>query len=121
LFTIPLLFAKLPETLGDVQFVGLFAAAAALLMAYVVAPLVDRLPNGVMVASNRIVIGQKRIALTDIASAVVGTTRLQGHDYPVLAIQMQNKQSYLFGLSPKVDQDELSSFLQKAGIREPQA
>ena len=121
LFAAPLLLVSLPETAGDVLFISLFAVTSSLLTAYVLAPLIDKMPNGIMVASNRIVVGQHRILLEEIESAVVGTTRLQATNFPVLSIQMRNGVSHMLGLGPKVNGHELSRFLQRAGIHEPQA
>ena len=120
-FAAPLLFVGLPENAGEALFIFNFAGTSALLGAYVFAPLLDNLPNGIMVATNRIVVGQHRILLEEIGSAVVGTTCLQGTEFPVLAIQMRDGGSHLLGLGPKVNGQELSRFLQQAGVREPQA
>lgn len=121
LLSLPLVLADTPENTRDIGVVALFAVGGALVIAYLLMPWASRLPNGVLVASDRIVIGREVIPFSQIQHAVVGTSMMGGKEFPVLSFVTKPGQSYLFGLGRKVNPKELSEFLERAGVREPQA
>jgi len=121
LFAVPLLLVGLPEGAGEIGLVLLFAVGGAMLITYLLFPLASRLPNGVLVASDRIVIGREAIPFIQIEHAVVGTMKLGDRTFPVLTFKTRAGQEYLFGLGRKVDARELAGFLEGVGVREPSA
>lgn len=121
LLAVPLLFAGLPEGAREIGFVVLFAVGGAMLITYVLVPLVSRLPNHVLVASDRIVIGREVIPFIQIQHAVVGTMKLGDRTFRVLTFRTRTGQDYLFGLGRNVDSRELAGFLERVGVREPSA
>ena len=120
LLAIALVAADPPSILSDFALIAVFAIGLALLIAYPGTWLFSRLPNSVLVAADRVVIGRETIPLTQIQSAIVGTTRMGRMDYPVFVFRTKDGREQLYGLSGKVDPAQLSRFFEGAGIREPQ-
>jgi hypothetical protein len=119
LLSVPLLLAEFPENAGDVAFIALFAIGGALLFAYLLVPLASRLPNDVLVTSDKIIVGREAITFLEIEHAIVGTMLLRDRTFPVLTFRTRAGQDYVFGLGRKVDPRELAGFLARVGIREP--
>jgi hypothetical protein len=121
MFAIPLLVGSLPETAKDWSVVAAIAVSSGLLVSFGLLPLVSRLPNDIAVMTDSFVIGRDRISFFDVKHAVVGTTPLGKKVFPVLSFTTRGGQQYLFGLSPKVNPQELADFLERVGVREPHA
>jgi hypothetical protein len=120
LLAIALIAADPPSVPSDFALVAAFSIGLALLIAYPTTWLLSRLPNSVLVAADRVVIGREIIPLTQIQSAIIGTTRMGGSDHPVFVFRTKDGREQMYGLSGKVDLVQLSKFLEGAGIREPQ-
>ena len=119
LLAVPLLLVGLPEGAEEIGFIVLFAAGGAVLIAYLLVPLVSYLPNDVLVASDRIVIGREVISFLQIEHAVVGTMKVGERTFPVLTFKTRAGRDYVFGLGRKVNAGELAGFLERVGVREP--
>ena len=120
LLAIALVAADPPSVPSDFALIAILSIGLALLIAYPVTWLFSRLPNSVLVAADRVVIGREIIPLTQIQSAIVGTTRMDGTDHPVFVFRTKDGREQMYGLSGKVDPIQLSKFFEGAGIREPQ-
>lgn len=121
LFAVPLVLVKFPATAADVQLLAVLSIGCALFVVYVLTPLASIFPVGILVASDRLVVGGERIPFKAIDCAAVGTTAMAGRQFPVLSVQTRDGRGYLCGLGAKVDAKELSAFLRRAGVREPKA
>lgn len=110
-----------PSSAQDFAAVGLFSIVPALLVAYPGIWLFSRIPNSVLVAKDRIVIGREVTPLEQVQSAVVGTTVIAGLEHRVLTFRTKDGREYLYGLADKINSEHLAQFLRQAGVREPQA
>ena len=105
----------------DFVLAALFAVSAALLVAYPGMWLFSRIPNSVLVATDRIVVGRKVTKLAQVQSADVGTARMGGRVHLVFTFRTKDGREYLYGLGSKIDSKQLAVLLQQVGVREPQA
>ena len=121
LLSVALLAVAVPDSMRDLAVLLAISLGAAFLIAFPGMWLFSRLPNSVLVASDRIAVGRTVIPMSDIQSAVVGTTKFEHTQYPVVTFRTIAGQSYLFGLGRKINAHALSDFLQQRGVREPQA
>ena len=121
LLAVPLLSAGLPESGLEVAVVAAIAVGGALLLSYGLIPLVSRLPNNIHVTTDSFVIGRTVVPFANVGHAVVGTTRIASREFPVLTFRERGGQVHLYGLSPKISAHELAAFLERVGVREPQA
>jgi hypothetical protein len=119
LFAVPLFLARFPETAIDIGVVAGISVASALLASHVILPLASRLPNSVSVMTDSFVVGRQRLWFIEIEHAVVGSAVLGKRAFPVLSFRTKGGQNYLFGLSHKVEAQELADFLVRVGVREP--
>lgn len=121
LLCIPLLLADLPDNAADVGLIAVFAVAGAFFVVFALIPLASRIPNTVIVARDRIIVGKESVPFSEIEHAVVGTAKIGEQKFPVISIRTRHGFVYLYGLGPKVNPQALADFLSKAGVREPQA
>ena len=118
-FAAMLAWIDVPKDAAELGVLALFAAVMALFIAWIVVPVFSRLPNDVLVASNRIVVGREVMPFTSIEHAIVGTTRLGEREFRVLTFRTKDGRDHLFGLGRKVDAHALAAFLESVGIHEP--
>ena len=121
LLSIALLAVAVPDSLRDLAALLAISLGAAFLIAFPGMWLFSRLPNSVLVASDRIAVGRMVIPISEVQSAVVGTTKFEHTQYPVLTFRTTAGQDYLFGLGRKINAHALAAFLQQRGVHEPQA
>jgi hypothetical protein len=121
LMSIALLAVALPGSVRDLAGLLAISFGAAFLIAYPGMWLFSRLPNSVLVASDRIAVGRTVIPMSEVQSAVVGTTTFEQTQYPIVAFRTTAGQNYLFGLGRKINAHALADFLQRRGVREPKA
>jgi hypothetical protein len=119
LFCVPLVLADFPESVADIGMVAAFAIGGALLVAFVLLPLVSRLPNDILITSDRIVIAREGFAFDQIEHAVVGTTTIGGREFQVLSFRTRVGQNHLYGLGRRVSAADLAAFLKRVGVSEP--
>ncbi|WP_374602238.1 hypothetical protein [Arenimonas sp.] len=120
LFGVPLFLVAFPDSSAELAVICLIAGISGLTTALTL-PWITQLPNDVMIASDRIVLGRDVVPFDQISHALVGETMLAGRSFRVLSFTTKSGRSYLFGLSRKVDSKELEAFLRQAGVREPAA
>lgn len=121
LMSVVLLAVAVPDSTRDLAGLLAISLGTAFLIAFPGMWLLSRLPNSVLVASDRIAIGRTVIPMSDIQSAVVGTTTFGHTQFPVVTFRTITGQCYLFGLGRKINSHALADFLQQRGVREPQA
>ena len=121
LLAAPLVLADTPENLSDIGLVAVFAIGMALVITYLFIPIFSRLPNDVLVESDRIVIGRESVPFFDIQYAIVGTSAIGGKEFSVLTFRTKGGQDHMYGLVRKVSAKELAYCLDRSGVREPQA
>ena len=101
---------------GLVFAIVLAAAMAAGLAAMF--PLLSRLPNDICITDRHIILGRRSFAFTEIVAAVVGTMSLEGRTWPVLMFRTHRGERHVYGLSRRIDANELARYLRDAGIPE---
>ena len=121
LLAVTLPSAGFPESPQEGAVLLAIALGSALLISYGLIPLVSRLPNDIHVTTESFVIGRTSIPFANVEHAVVGSTRIADRDFPVLTFKERTGQVHLYGLSRKVSPHELAAFLERVGLREPQA
>ena len=121
LLAVSLVTADPPSSARDFSLVALFSVVPALLIAYPGMWLFSRIPNSVLVATDRVAVGREVTPLAQVQSAVVGTTRMGGSEHRIFTFRTKDGREYMYGLAPKINSEQLAAFLQQAGVREPQA
>src|SRR3546814_12371492 len=81
LLAIALVTADPPVSIRDFALVALFSVAPALLISYPGMWVFSRLPNSVLIATDRIAVGREVTPFAQVQSAIVGTTRLGGVEH----------------------------------------
>jgi len=109
-------FIHMPSTLRDLGLIVLFSVGGALFIVYAVMLIVAWVPNDIMVASDRIVLGKDVIPFENIKSAIVGTTSIDGSILPMLSFSTKDGRSYCYGLGRKVEPGLLADHLESAGV-----
>lgn len=120
LLAIALVATDSPTSPRDFALVALFSIVPALLIAYPGMWLFSRIPNSVLIAKDRIAVGREVTPFETIQSAVVGTTRIEGVEHRVFTFRTKDGRENLYGLSHKINSEQLAQFLQQAGVHEPQ-
>jgi hypothetical protein len=120
LFALPLLASRFPKNVADLGLLCAVAVGSGALVAALM-PLLSRLPNDVMVAPDRVVVGRTVTKFADIKHFVVGTMAIEQRQFPVFTFETKAGQRFIYGMSPKVSPVELANFLEQAGLREPLA
>jgi hypothetical protein len=118
MLAIGLCLVDMPRDASDVGLVVLFSGVGSLLLVYPLLSFASRLPNDVLINSDRIIVGKEVIPLLQLTSAVVGTMEVRGRSFPVLAFRVNHGSSRVFGLSRRVDKVKLAAFFERAGVRE---
>lgn len=118
MLAIGLCLVDMPRDASDVGLVVLFSGVGSLLLVYPLLSFATRLPNDVLIESDRIVVGKEVIPLLQLTSAVVGTMEVRGRSFPVLTFRVNHGSSRVFGLSRRVDKVKLAAFFERAGVRE---
>jgi hypothetical protein len=121
LLAIALIATDPPSSPSDFSLVALFSIVTALLIAYPSMWLLSRIPNSVLIAADRIVVGRKVTPFKQVQSAIVGTTRISGLEHRVFTFRTKDGREYLYGIGGKINSEQLAQFLRQAGIPEPQA
>ena len=91
------------------------------MISLVVFPLLSRLPNSIVVTTDRLVIGRTTVPFANVEYALVGSIRIADNEHPVLTFRERGGQVHMYGLGRNIDAHELANFLESVGIREPQA
>ena len=121
LLALALVAADPPTSSRDLALVALFSVTPALLISYPGMWLFSRIPNSVLVAADRIVVGREVTPFAQVQSAIVGTTRIGGMEHRIFTFRTKDGREYLYGIGRKVKAEQLATFLHQVGIREPQA
>src|SRR3546814_15852280 len=72
-----------------------------------------RLPNSVLIATDRIAAGREVTPFAQVQSAIVGTTRLGGVEHRIFTFRTKDGREYLYGIGHKVKSEQLAAFLQQ--------
>ena len=106
-----------PENISDWGVVASLAITISFIITFALPLILRELPHNVSVTDSAIVVGRDMTSFNDIEYAVVGTTLIEGTEYPVLSFQTKSMQSFTVGISSKVSPTELASILSIKGVR----
>src|SRR3546814_7791494 len=83
-----------PVSIRDFALVALFSVAPALLISYPGMWVFSRLPNSVLIATDRIAVGREVTPFAQVQSAIVGPTRLGGVEPRIFTFRTKRSEEH---------------------------